>query len=54
VMVARDDEGNSVPVPAWVPVSDEDKRLHAHARELLEIRGTAPGNRLPNHLLTQG
>ena len=23
----------------------------AHARELLEIRGTAPGNRLPNHLL---
>ncbi|MDQ0799191.1 hotdog domain-containing protein [Arthrobacter sp. SLBN-112] len=51
VMVARDDEGNSVPVPPWVPVSDEDKRLHAHARELLEIRGTAPGNRLPNHLL---
>jgi 4-hydroxybenzoyl-CoA thioesterase len=51
VMVARDDEGNSVPVPAWVPVSEEDKRLHAHARELLEIRGTAPGNRLPNHLL---
>jgi acyl-CoA hydrolase len=51
VMVARDDEGTSVPVPAWVPVSEEDKRLHAHARELLEIRGTAPGNRLPNHLL---
>jgi replicative DNA helicase len=38
VMVARDGAGNSVPIPAWVPVSDEDKRLHAHARELLEIR----------------
>jgi acyl-CoA hydrolase len=54
VMVARDADGNSVPVPPWVPVSEEDKRLHAHARELLEIRGTAPGNRLPNHLLGQG
>lgn len=51
VMVARDDAGTSVPIPSWVPVSDEDKRLHAHARELLEIRGRAPGNRLPNHLL---
>jgi acyl-CoA hydrolase len=51
VMVTRDDAGNSVPVPSWVPVTDEDKRLHAHARDLLEIRGRAPGNRLPNHLL---
>jgi acyl-CoA hydrolase len=51
VMVTRDDAGNSVPVPPWTPVSDEDRRLHAHARDLLEIRGRAPGNRLPNHLL---
>lgn len=51
VMVTRDDAGNSVPVPSWVPVTEEDKRLHAHARDLLEIRGRAPGNRLPNHLL---
>jgi acyl-CoA hydrolase len=51
VMVARDAEGTSVPIPAWTPVSEEDKRLHAHARELLEIRAAAPGNRLPNHLL---
>lgn len=51
VMVTRDDAGNSVPVPSWVPVSEEDKRLHAHARDLLEIRGRAPENRLPNHLL---
>ncbi|WP_432245322.1 acyl-CoA thioesterase [Arthrobacter sp. G.S.26] len=54
VMVARDTEGTSVPIPAWDPVSDEDRRLHAHARDLLEIRGTAPGNRLPNHLLAAG
>jgi hypothetical protein len=53
-MVARDADGNSVPVRGWVPVTAEDKRLHAHARELLEIRGTAPGNRLPNHLLERG
>lgn len=51
VMVARDDSGTSVPIPPWVPVSDEDRKLHAHARELLEIRGRAPGNRLPDHLL---
>jgi acyl-CoA hydrolase len=54
VMVARDAEGTSVPVPPWVPVTEEDKRLHAHARELLEIRGKAPGNRLPNHLRPPG
>jgi acyl-CoA hydrolase len=54
VMVARDAAGNSVPIPPWMPVSEEDKRLHAHARELLEIRGRAPGNRLPTHLLAGG
>jgi acyl-CoA hydrolase len=54
VMVARDETGTSVPIPQWVPVSAEDIRLHAHARELLEIRGRAPGNRLPNHLLAAG
>ena len=51
VMVARDESGTAVPIPEWVPVSDEDKQLHSHARELLEIRGRAPGNRLPDHLL---
>jgi len=50
-MVARDETGTAVPIPQWVPVSEEDKKLHAHARELLEIRGRAPGNRLPDHLL---
>jgi acyl-CoA hydrolase len=51
VMVARDEEGTSVPVPEWVPVSDEDRRLWEHARNLLKIKGRAAGNRLPNHLL---
>ncbi|MEO8220603.1 MAG: hotdog domain-containing protein [Specibacter sp.] len=54
VMVTRDNAGNSVPVPHWAPLSDEDKHLHSHARDLLEIRGRAPGNRLPNHLLPAG
>ena len=51
VMVARDEHGNAVPVPAWEPVTDEDRALWQHARDLLEIRVQAPGNRLPNHLL---
>lgn len=51
VMVTRDAAGNSVPVPSWAPVTNEDERLHAHARDLLEIRGRVPENRLPNHLL---
>lgn len=51
VMVARDKAGAAIPIEPWVPVSDEDRRLWNHARELLEIRGRAPGNRLPNHLL---
>ena len=50
VMVTRDETGTAVPVPQWIPVSDEDKRLAAHARELLEIRGRAPGSSLPSHL----
>lgn len=53
VMVARDGEGTSVPVPAWEPVSEEDHRLWQHARTLLRIRGQALGNRLPNHLLNE-
>lgn len=54
VMVARNENGDAVPVPAWEPVSEEDRALWQHARDLLEIRGRAQGNRLPNHLLEQG
>ncbi|UBH25126.1 acyl-CoA thioesterase [Micrococcus porci] len=53
VMVARDEHGDAVPVPAWKPVTDEDRALWAHARTLLEIRAKAPGNRLPDHLLRE-
>lgn len=51
VMVARDETGTAVPIRPWVPVSAEDQTLAEHARELLEIRGAAPGGRLPDHLL---
>jgi 4-hydroxybenzoyl-CoA thioesterase len=27
-----------LPVPRWEPVVDEDRRLDAHARELIELR----------------
>jgi acyl-CoA hydrolase len=50
VMVARDEAGTSVPIPRWEPVSDEDKRLHQHAREIIGIRSRIPGNLLPTHL----
>lgn len=53
VMVTRDEAGDAVPVPAWEPVSAEDQALWQHARDLLEIRAKAPGNRLPDHLLGQ-
>lgn len=53
VTVARDDDGDAVPVPSWETVSQEDKAMWQHARDLLEIRGRAPGNRLPNHLLAE-
>lgn len=51
VMVARDTEGTSVPVPRWEPRTADDQRLWQLARDLLEIRGRAPGNRLPHHLV---
>lgn len=50
VMVARDETGTSVPIPRWEPVSEEDKRLHLHAREIIDIRSRIPGNLLPTHL----
>jgi acyl-CoA hydrolase len=53
VMVARNDEGTSMPVEPWVPVTEEDRELWQHARDLLVIRGRAQGNRLPNHLLEE-
>lgn len=51
IMVARDENGTSVPVPPWEPVTQEDRELWTHTRTLLEIRSRAPGSRLPDHLL---
>ena len=54
VMVARDAAGNSVPIQPWFPVTEEDKRLRDHARELLEIRARMPRNMIANHLMDAG
>ncbi len=40
VFVAIDNEGQPVPVPAWVPATAEDMALHNYARRLLELRKT--------------
>ncbi|MBP2397163.1 acyl-CoA thioesterase [Glutamicibacter protophormiae] len=51
IMVTRDETGTAVPVKPWVPVSEEDHRLHDHALELLTIRANAPGGYTPTHLV---
>lgn len=38
VFVTIDDARNAVPVTPWIPVTDEDRRLDAHAVELVAIR----------------
>ncbi|MGW4767444.1 acyl-CoA thioesterase [Nocardia sp. NPDC004278] len=38
VVVAVDGSGKALPVRQWVPVSDEDRALAAHARHLVELR----------------
>lgn len=38
VFVGIDEDRRAVPVTPWVPVSDEDQALDAHAVELVEIR----------------
>ena len=38
VFVALDDERRPAPVRAWVPRSDEDRALDAHARTLIALR----------------
>ncbi|MBK9475617.1 MAG: acyl-CoA thioesterase [Tetrasphaera sp.] len=41
VFVGIDDDRRAVPAPTWVPVSDEDRALHAHALDLVAIRERA-------------
>jgi acyl-CoA hydrolase len=54
VMVARDETGTAVPIPPWHPVSDEDRELEQHVREIIRIRSRIPGNRPPSHLRGNG
>ncbi|MCU1476150.1 MAG: hypothetical protein JWQ64_843 [Subtercola sp.] len=45
IMAALDDTGHTTAVRSWVPETDEDKRLDAHARQLTQIR--SPATHLP-------
>lgn len=38
VFAAVDDNGKTVPVPAWIPQTEEDKKLQAYAIKLSELR----------------
>lgn len=38
LFVALDEDGNAMACPEWVPVSDEDRALDAHAVELVRLR----------------
>ncbi|GLP96491.1 acyl-CoA thioesterase [Paraferrimonas sedimenticola] len=38
VMVAVDESGHPVPVPKWLPETEDDKRLHAGAEKLMDMR----------------
>lgn len=37
VFVAVDDDGKPVPVPAWTPTSDEDRRLSEYAMKVMDL-----------------
>ena len=37
VFVALDDNGNTVKVPAWIPETEEDKKLDQYALQFMEI-----------------
>ena len=38
VVVSLDERGAARPVPTWEPACDEDRRLHQHARHLIDLR----------------
>lgn len=44
VVACLDDNGAATAVQPWVPVSEEDKRLDAHARELVTLRSRLIGS----------
>jgi acyl-CoA hydrolase len=43
VFVSLDDDGRPVDSPPWVPVSDEDRALDAHASDLVRLRAADHG-----------
>ena len=46
MFVRLDDVGRPVPVPSWVPASDEDRALDAHAFDLVRMRAAIEDQRL--------
>ncbi len=38
IFVAVDEQGNPVGVPAWEPVTEEDRELQRYARKLMDLR----------------
>jgi 4-hydroxybenzoyl-CoA thioesterase len=44
VFVALGDDGAASPVRAWVPASDEDRALSAHALDLVALRSAVDGS----------
>ena len=40
IMVAVDEHGQKISIPTWVPESEEDKKQHATAVKLMDIRRT--------------
>jgi acyl-CoA hydrolase len=45
VFVPLDDEGRAVECPSWVPRTDEDRALDAHAVELVRLRAAVDSSR---------
>lgn len=41
VVVATGDDGKAVPVRQWIPDSEEDRSLDAHAQHLIALRTLA-------------
>ena len=50
VMVAVDESGHPIRVPEWVPNTEEEKKLHASAIKLMEVRQSI-GKEMEAHIL---
>jgi acyl-CoA hydrolase len=54
VFVALDAGGDTVPVPAWVPVSEDDKRAEQYATRMAALRTEQEDELLAMDALTRG